>query len=131
VVTQAQIKAFIEEMRRAADGADEWSERWERLQKDTNPSLSLCLSLICWSFITLALAVHSLVRPITQPLHVGDRVRLTSNYQGKQFHAGDTGIVVDVVPAATPQGTPVYQVRLDAGHATVPPTFHHDELERV
>jgi len=97
----------------------------------TSPSLSLCLSLICWSFSTVVLAVHGLVRPMTQPLQVGDRVRLTSKYQGKQFHPGDTGTVVDVVPAASSQGTPVYRVRLDAGHAKVHPTFHQDELERV
>ncbi|HMF15296.1 MAG TPA: hypothetical protein VKE94_23440 [Gemmataceae bacterium] len=65
------------------------------------------------------------------PLRVGDRVRLTTNYQGKQFHHGDTGTIVDVLPAASPQGTPVYQVRLDAGHATVHPSFHEDELERL
>jgi hypothetical protein len=66
-----------------------------------------------------------------QPLHVGDRVRLTPNYQGKQFHPGDTGTIVDVVPAVSPKGAPVYRLRLDAGHATVYPTFYEDELERV
>ena len=65
-----------------------------------------------------------------QPFQVGDRVRLTAKYLGKQFHTGDTGTIVDVVPAAS-QGAPVYRVRLDAGHATVYPTFHDDELERV
>jgi hypothetical protein len=69
--------------------------------------------------------------PMTPPFRVGDRVRLTPNYPGKQFHAGDTGTIVDVVPASTPQGKAVYRVRLDAGKATVFPTFHEDELERV
>jgi hypothetical protein len=41
------------------------------------------------------------------------------------------GTIVDVVPASSPQGKPVYQVRLDAGKATVFPTFHEDELERL
>ena len=68
---------------------------------------------------------------MTQPLQIGDRVRLTPNYQGRQFHAGDTGTIVDVVPASSPQAKPVYQVRLDAGKATVFPTFHEDELERL
>jgi hypothetical protein len=68
---------------------------------------------------------------MTQPLQIGDRVRLTTNYQGKQFHPGDTGTIVDVVPVSSPQGKAVYQVRLDAGKATVFPTFHEDELERV
>jgi hypothetical protein len=68
---------------------------------------------------------------MTQPLQIGDRVRLTPNYQGRQFHAGDTGTIVDVVPASSPQGKPVYLVRLDAGKATVFPTFHEDELERL
>jgi hypothetical protein len=31
MVTQAEIEAYVEEMRRAADGAGEWPERWERL----------------------------------------------------------------------------------------------------
>jgi hypothetical protein len=31
MVTEAEIKAYAEEMRRAADGAGEWLERWERL----------------------------------------------------------------------------------------------------
>ena len=66
-----------------------------------------------------------------QPLQVGDRVRLTPKYQGKQFHPGDTGTIVDVVPASSPQGETVYQVRLDAGKATLFPTFHEDELERA
>jgi hypothetical protein len=66
-----------------------------------------------------------------QPLQVGDRVRLTPKYQGKQFHPRDTGTIVDVVPAASPMGASVYQVRLDAGHATVHPTFYDDEPERV
>jgi hypothetical protein len=66
-----------------------------------------------------------------QPFQVGDQVRLTPKYQGKQFHSGDTGTVVDVVLAASPKGMPVYRVRLDSGHATVYPTFYEDELERV
>ena len=66
-----------------------------------------------------------------QPLRIGDRVRLTPKYQGKRFHPGDTGTVVDVVPASSPQGEAVYQVRLDAGKSTLSPTFHEDELERV
>lgn len=37
MVTQTQIEAFIEEMRRAADGSDEWSERCERLRKRLAP----------------------------------------------------------------------------------------------
>jgi hypothetical protein len=64
-----------------------------------------------------------------QPLQVGDRVRLTHKYQGRQFHPGDTGTIVDVVPASSPQGEVVYQVRLDAGTASLFPTFHQDELE--
>ena len=66
-----------------------------------------------------------------QPFQVGDRVRLTPKYQGKQFHAGDTGTIVDVVPATSPQGKTVYQVRLDAGKAMRFPTFYEDELERL
>jgi hypothetical protein len=31
VVTQPEIEAYVEEMQRAADGAGEWPERWERL----------------------------------------------------------------------------------------------------
>jgi hypothetical protein len=68
---------------------------------------------------------------MTQPLQIGDRIRLTPNYQGKQFHPGDTGTIVDVVPAASAQGKAVYKVRLDAGKATVPLAFHEDELERL
>jgi hypothetical protein len=68
---------------------------------------------------------------MTQPFQVGDRVRLTPKYQGKQFHPGDTGTIVDVVQASTQKGGAVYQVRLDAGKATLFPTFHEDELERA
>ena len=68
---------------------------------------------------------------MTQPLQVGDRVRLTPNYQGKQFHPGDTGTIVDVVPASSPQGEAVYQVRLDTGKSMLFPTFHEDELQRA
>ena len=53
-------------------------------------------------------------------LRVGDRVRLTPKYPGKHFHPGDTGTIVDVVPASSSQGEAVYQVRLDAG---TPPSF--------
>jgi hypothetical protein len=68
---------------------------------------------------------------MTPPLQIGDRVRLTPNYQGKQFHPGDTGTIVDVVPASSPQGKPGYKVRLDAGKAVVFPAFYEDELERL
>jgi hypothetical protein len=37
MVTQAQIKTYVEEMRRAADGAGEWPERWEHLRKRLAP----------------------------------------------------------------------------------------------
>jgi hypothetical protein len=37
MVTQAEIEAYVEEMRRAADGAGEWPERWERLRKRLAP----------------------------------------------------------------------------------------------
>jgi hypothetical protein len=66
-----------------------------------------------------------------QSLQIGDRVRLTSKYQGKHFHPGDTGTIVDVVPAASPQAPAVYQVRLDTAKSVQFPTFHEDELERV
>jgi hypothetical protein len=68
---------------------------------------------------------------MTQPLQIGDRVRLTPKYQGTQFHPGDSGTIVDVVPAASSQGKAVYKVRLDAGKATLPPAFREDELERL
>jgi hypothetical protein len=66
-----------------------------------------------------------------QPLQVGDRVRLTAKYPGKHFHPGDTGTIVDVVPASSPQGEAVYQVRLDTSKSMLFPTFHEDELERL
>jgi hypothetical protein len=37
MVTQAEIKAYVEEMRRALDDAGEWPERWERLRKRLAP----------------------------------------------------------------------------------------------
>jgi hypothetical protein len=37
MVTQAEIKAYVEELRRAADGAGERPERWERLRKRMAP----------------------------------------------------------------------------------------------
>ena len=37
MVTQTEIKAYAEEMRRAADGAGEWPERWEHLRKRLAP----------------------------------------------------------------------------------------------
>jgi hypothetical protein len=37
MVTQAEIKAYVEEMRRPADGAGECPERWERLLKRLAP----------------------------------------------------------------------------------------------
>jgi hypothetical protein len=66
-----------------------------------------------------------------QPLQIGDRIRLTSKYQGKHFHPGDTGTIVDVVPGSSPQAQAVYQVRLDTGKPVQSPTFHEDKLERV
>ena len=30
MLTKPEIDAYVEEMRRAADGAGEWPERWER-----------------------------------------------------------------------------------------------------
>jgi len=69
--------------------------------------------------------------PMTPPLQVGDRVRLTPQYQGTQFRPGDAGIIVDVVPAASAQGQAVYKVRLDAGKAMLPLALHEDELERL
>jgi hypothetical protein len=68
---------------------------------------------------------------MTQPLQVGDRVRLTPKYQGQHFHPGDTGTIVDVVPAASSHGKTVYQVCLDVSKAMRFPTFYEDELERV
>ena len=37
MVTKAEIKAYVEEMGRAADGAGEWPERWEHLRKRLAP----------------------------------------------------------------------------------------------
>ena len=37
MVTQAEIKAYVEEMGRAADGPGEWPERWEHLRKRLAP----------------------------------------------------------------------------------------------
>ena len=37
MVTQTEIKAYAEEMRRAVDGAGECLERWERLRKRLAP----------------------------------------------------------------------------------------------
>jgi hypothetical protein len=68
---------------------------------------------------------------MTQLLKVGDRVRLTPKYLGRQFHPGDTGTIVDVLPAAQPQVKTVYKVRLDAGKAMRFPAFYEDELERA
>ena len=37
MVAQAEITAYVAEMRRAADGADEWQEQRERLRKHLAP----------------------------------------------------------------------------------------------
>jgi hypothetical protein len=37
MVTQAEIEAYVEEMRRDADSAGERPERWERLRKRLAP----------------------------------------------------------------------------------------------
>jgi hypothetical protein len=37
VITQAEIEAYVEHMRRAADGASEWPEQWERLRRRPAP----------------------------------------------------------------------------------------------
>ena len=37
MVTQAESKAYVEEMQRAADGTGECPERWERLRKRLAP----------------------------------------------------------------------------------------------
>jgi hypothetical protein len=66
-----------------------------------------------------------------QPFRVGDRVRLTHKYQGRQFHPGDAGTIVAVLAQGFPQGMSVYQVRLDDGEATLYPTFYEEELERL
>jgi len=68
---------------------------------------------------------------IDQPLRAGDRVRLTSKYPGRQYRPGDLGTIVAVVRAGFPKGMAVYQVRLDAGKATLYPAFYEEELERL
>ena len=37
MVTQAEIEAYVEQLRRAADGAGEWPERRDRLGKRLAP----------------------------------------------------------------------------------------------
>ena len=86
------------------------------------------------TFATTRIALRQRMRSnsrMPQPLQIGDRVRLTPKYQGKQFHPGDTGTIMDVVPASSPQAEAVYQVRLDTGKSMRFPTFHEAELERV
>jgi len=67
---------------------------------------------------------------VSQPLQVGDRVRLTSKYQGRQFTPGEAGTIVTVLSAGFPRGMRAYQVRLDDGEATLYPAFYEEELER-
>jgi hypothetical protein len=43
---------------------------------------------------------------------------------------GDTGTVKAVLQPLSPAGRAVYQRRVDAGKATLYPTFYADELER-
>jgi hypothetical protein len=46
MVTQTEIKAYEEEMQRAADGADERPERWERLRRRPTPRCSSSSHLV-------------------------------------------------------------------------------------
>jgi hypothetical protein len=68
---------------------------------------------------------------MSPPFQVGDRVRLTPKYRGSQFRSGDMGTIVAVLPPSSPQKGSVYQVRLDAGEATLYPAFYEEELERA
>jgi hypothetical protein len=61
---------------------------------------------------------------------VGDQIRLAPSCRRFQFRPGDTGTIVAVLPSPTPQGTPLYQARMDGGDATLYPTFFEEELER-
>ncbi|HMF15295.1 MAG TPA: hypothetical protein VKE94_23435 [Gemmataceae bacterium] len=68
---------------------------------------------------------------MSESFQVGDRIRLTSKYHGRQYHPGDAGTIIAVVSAGFPPGMAVYQVRLDGGEATLYPTFYEEELERL
>ena len=68
---------------------------------------------------------------MTPPLQVGDRVRLSLLCRRAQFQPGDTGTIVALLPPSSPQGTPLYQIRMDAGEATLYPAYYEDELERA
>jgi hypothetical protein len=68
---------------------------------------------------------------MTPRLKVGDRVRVGPRYRRRVYHPGDSGTVVTVLPPWTPQGRPIYQVRMDDSESTLHPTFLADELELI
>ena len=60
---------------------------------------------------------------------IGDRVRLTARHRQRGYHAGDTGTVIAVMPAATSDEKGLYQVRVDGKEEALNPSFYADELE--
>jgi hypothetical protein len=66
---------------------------------------------------------------MSEPFHVGDRVRLGPDQYHPGYHRGDTGTIVAVMPATACGAPPLYQVRIDGDKSTLPPAFYADELE--
>jgi DNA-binding NarL/FixJ family response regulator len=90
----------------------------------------LALYATLWVLENGSAGKHRDLVQMPEPLQVGARIRLTSKYKGRQYHAGDAGTIVAVVSAGFPLGTAVYQVRLDEGTAALYPAFYEEELER-
>jgi hypothetical protein len=75
------------------------------------------------------LASKQEMSPLLPSFQVGERVRLAPSYRCLRFRPGDTGTILAVLPSASTEGPPLYQVRLDGGDATLYPSFYEEELE--
>lgn len=68
---------------------------------------------------------------MTPAFQVGDRVRLAPSSRHPEFHPGETGKIVAVIPPPSSNWKPIYQVRMDKGKAALYPAFYPEELEFV